>query len=278
MRAGPLSNPKIIELLNAHFIPVYAVNEDYRDNSKPADERAVYDRIYRETLEKKLSAGTVHVYLVGADGRVFDSMHVAEAAKTEKLLATLERAIRNLKIPAGKVLVAPQPQSKPPKISADALLLHLTARGIKGGGYWGGPPSENWIVLANEEWSKLLPTNKPIVGNTWTVDSAVTENLYRHFYPQNENNKITTNRIDEKNLRATTVSVEKGIVRAKLEGNLRMKHSFYPGRSDQNVVEATMIGYLDFDFESKTIRALRLVTDRATYGGGEFGVAVRSIP
>ena len=29
MRAGPLSNKKVIDLLNAHFVPVYTVNEDY---------------------------------------------------------------------------------------------------------------------------------------------------------------------------------------------------------------------------------------------------------
>ena len=35
----------------------------------------------------------VHVYLTSPDGKVIDSMHVAEAAQTEKLLATLKRSI-----------------------------------------------------------------------------------------------------------------------------------------------------------------------------------------
>ena len=52
MRAGPLSNPQIIELLNAHFAPVYVSNEDYtEDGPAPAEERAERNRIWREANE-----------------------------------------------------------------------------------------------------------------------------------------------------------------------------------------------------------------------------------
>ncbi len=81
MRAGPLSKPEVIKLLNAYFVPVYAVNEDYRAvGPQPAEERREFTRIYREALDGKMSAGTVHVYLTSPDGKVIDSMHVAEVA------------------------------------------------------------------------------------------------------------------------------------------------------------------------------------------------------
>ena len=93
-------------MLNAHFVPVYAVNEDYRrDGSQPADERKEFTRIYREAPGAKMSAGTVHVYITAPDGKTVDSMHVAEAAKTDKLLATLKRNIERFDLAAGKTLV-----------------------------------------------------------------------------------------------------------------------------------------------------------------------------
>lgn len=69
-------------------------------------------------------------------------------------------------------------------------------------------------------------------------------------------------------------------MRARLEGRLTMKHTFYPRREDKNVVSATLVGYVEFELGKQRIHALRLVTDRATYGGESrhFGVAVRSLP
>ena len=129
MRTGPFSSSKVIERLNACFVPVYAVNEEYRDRgSAPSGERAEYQRIYREALKAKLSTGTVHAYVLTPDGHPFDSLHVAQAAKVEELRAMLERAVAKLKTPEGAPLVRPAPQSVAPRAEADALVLHLTAR------------------------------------------------------------------------------------------------------------------------------------------------------
>src|SRR5207253_5368469 len=108
MRASSLSNPAVISLLNRFFVPVYVSNEDYRkDGPAPADERAEYQRIYREALKAKLSTGTVHAYVLTPDGHPFDSLHVAQAAKVEELRAMLEGAVARLKTPEGMPLVRP---------------------------------------------------------------------------------------------------------------------------------------------------------------------------
>src|SRR5437870_1797195 len=115
MRASSLSNPKVISLLNAHFVPVYVSNEDYRDTGgAPAGERKEYTRIYREALEAKLSAGTVHAYVLSPDGHVADSRHVAKAYNVDELTTMLERTVEKFKTPAGKSLVAPKMQSAAP--------------------------------------------------------------------------------------------------------------------------------------------------------------------
>ena len=91
MRAGPLADEQVIKLLNSCFVPVYISNEDYNsDGSASEAEKKERNRIWHEATMKKLSSGTVHVYLLTPAGEVFDSMHVAEASGTPKLLAMLE--------------------------------------------------------------------------------------------------------------------------------------------------------------------------------------------
>ena len=109
MRAGPLSSPRVIDLLNAAFVPVFAVNEDYADDGpRPEEEKAEYRRIYREALEAKLSAGTVHAYVVDTAGHPIDSLHVADAARPDRLAAMLERVIESRQVAKGPTLVAPR--------------------------------------------------------------------------------------------------------------------------------------------------------------------------
>src|SRR5215213_10181726 len=97
MRTGPFYSPQVIDRLNAAFVPVYAVNEDYRDSGPaPKEEKAEYQRIYREALSKKFSAGTVHVYVLDPKGAVIGTRHVADAAKTKELLAFLEGVVKKL--------------------------------------------------------------------------------------------------------------------------------------------------------------------------------------
>ena len=44
------------------------------------------------------------------------------------------------------------------------------------------------------------------------------------------------------------------------------------------VVDATLIGFVDFDVASRRIRSFRLITDQATYGEWSFAAAWRSLP
>ena len=100
MRASSLSNDKVISLVNSYFVPVYTSNEDFRGNGPaPAEERKELQRIVGEALKAKLSAGTVHVYLLGPDGHPIDSQHVATATKIDKLTEMLERTVSRLKLP-----------------------------------------------------------------------------------------------------------------------------------------------------------------------------------
>jgi hypothetical protein len=276
-------------------VPVYASNNDYtRDGPAPADERKERDRIYREALEAKLPAGTVHVYITAPDGHILDSQHVATAAQVEKLTEMLERTVERLQTKPGKPLAAPTVQSKMPKADADALVLHVTARNLvkKGddfvpakthlgetrSGSWGAYPGEDWLVLSKTEWTKLLPAGEASVGTTWEPDREVLAQLLRYFYPSSENNDVQTNRIEKQEAKGTILTVKDGVATARLDGTLRMRHPFYH-KEDDKAVEATFVGVLEFDVNKGKVRALQVATERAVYGGQSyFGVAVRSVP
>ncbi len=235
----------------------------------------------------------MHVYILNPNGQVIDSQHVATASKVEALTALLEDVVGKLKTPAGQPLIAPTSQSAAPKAGPNALVLHLVSRNLarKGNewvpvqaqlgqnrsGSWGAYPVENWIVLNGDDCKKMLAPVVVAPGQSWPVDQEAAAKVLTYFYPSTENNDVRKNRMDELKLRATVLSVQNGRARARLDGRLKMKHPFYH-REDENVVEATVLGLLDFEPATQTVHALQLATEQATYGRIRFGVVVSSLP
>jgi hypothetical protein len=316
LRASSLSNPKIIELLNAYFVPVHLDGTYVQAHPETmGEELAAYRGLMaemhrvnktRQTAgQEKLSIGTVHAYVLSPDGQAVDSRHVAHAGP-ESVIKMLNDAIKTHARKPGKPLVALATQSPRPEAPADALVLHLTSRylvsrndgsarkeiegefvprktsGLGGerSGQWDALPSEDWLVLQPEAWRGLLPEGTVGVADTWQVKDALVDTLLTRFYPTTEENDLSRNRIDERSLKITVLSVEGPRVRARIDGHLNMKHSFTPGREDNRFVHATVEGVMAFD--AKQIHDLQLVTTKATYGDEQraphFGVALRRIP
>ena len=277
MRAGPLSDDKVIALLNSYFVPVAVPTDDYVEGGKaPEAEREAI----KEVLGKTWVANNSVSYVVAADGRVIGThLNSTGASATQRMTDLLEASIQKLQTVAGQPLVKPAPLSGlPPPAQADALVLHLTARSLPAKGAWGRLPAEDWIVIDRADWVKLLGPEKIAVGATWDLDPSSSAKFLVHFYPSSPNWDISQNRIDTQTLKATVVSLKEGVARIRVEGDLRMKHHFLSIKDDSRFVEAGVVGFIDFEPESRKIRSVRLVTDKATYAGGDFGVALRSVP
>jgi hypothetical protein len=280
MRAGPLSNKTVSDTLNQYFVPVYTSNEDYRDGgAAPPEERAAYQKIYRAALDAKLSAGTVHAYVLSPDGTPVDSLHVAEAARGDNTLQMLRRAIERHGAKPGDALVKPKAQSVAPERSDDGLVLHLTARAEgtnPSDNSWHAYPSENWIVLGKSDQAKLLPHGGAAAGTAWEIDRETATKILTHFYPQTENNDVRKNKIERASLKATLVSVKDGVALARLDGDLRMRHPFYH-KDAPDMVEAVVVGYVKFDPAARRVVSLKLATECATYRDRPFDVGVESV-
>jgi hypothetical protein len=75
----------------------------------------------------------------------------------------------------------------------------------------------------------------------------------------------------------TVVTLDRGMARARIEASLRMVHSFYLGQDSGELIEAKLLGFMDFSPAERRIQRLRLVTEKATYNDEWFDAALRSV-
>jgi hypothetical protein len=215
--------------------------------------------------------GNVRAYVLSPDGHPYDVVATQTATTT---LASLGRAVAQFRPQPGKPVVPPGPQSIPPPAAADTVTLHLIARGDDRGS-WGQFPAEDWIVLNRDDWSKLLPAAAVSPGQTWGFDQGVSARILTYFYPQTENNDARTDRIEQQWLTARALTVEDGVVTARVDGFVRMHHAFYPGRKDAQPLEAQVVGVLIFAPGQPP--TLELATTQAVHGRRPFKVAVWTV-
>lgn len=278
LRAGGLADDRVIAALNRWYVPVSCVNEEYRNGgSRSGEEKAELTRIYHTALNEKRYAGDDCLYFLAPNGTIVDTMSIKAAKNTDALLAKLAENARKLGTADGDPVVAPHPLSVRPAAPADALVLHVVSR-IGHRKAWGNFPAEDWIVLPCERAERWVDHASTRIGSFWSIDWNVSGEVLRHFYPQSENTNAASNRIDDQQLRATVIAVDGDRVRARLDGELRMKHQFYPGKVDDNFVDATLVGVLEFDRASRRIQKLQLITETATYGQYSFTAGLRSEP
>ncbi|HEY1339222.1 MAG TPA: hypothetical protein VGF59_17035 [Bryobacteraceae bacterium] len=268
----------MIALLNRYFVPVTSANETTRPNgpASPA-EKAELRRIVGDFASKKLGTGDVHVYVLGPDRTSIGGLDIGSALKEEKMSAFLESVAANLHTAPGPPVIKPHPMSAPPRADTTSMVFHLVARGANQGS-WREFPAENWIVLGEADWKRLLPPNAPAMGASWEVPAETAAKFYEWFYPQTEDPlRVSRSHIEQETMRMTIVTLDNGLARARIDGSLRMKHSFYPGREGNDLVTAAVIGFMDFDVGRGAIQRLRIVDEKAVYHNEAFGVALRSV-
>jgi RNA polymerase sigma-70 factor (ECF subfamily) len=276
LRAGALSDLRVIDLLNGHFVPVYLSNVDYSGSRGTAsdEEKADLRRIYEEAHAAGMPLGMDWLYLLDpSSGRVVGTMELPRATP-ERFAAWLEAGRRT---PRGEPLIRPTSQSAPPAAGARDLVLHVAARYLDARGeietrrsIFHEFPAEDWMVLKEPEFRSLLFSGP--------ANPALARRLLGSFHPLDMSvgpDPNGRNRYAETSLRVTFVSR----TFARIEGRLRMDRSF---NQLTNVVDlpilATVKGYLEVDPDHTTIRSLRMISEDATYGSNRFGVALRSVP
>jgi hypothetical protein len=287
----------VIELLNSYFVPVYTSNDSITAaRDQLTKEKSERERVYRAFLEAKMSAGSVHVYVLSPDAVPLGSIHVAHAGDKDastgkdRTQVLLEKTIRELGTPKGPTLISPRPQSKPSAAPTDALVLHLTARKLTEKGSWNEFPAEDLIVLPASQWQNLLPSSPLTVGASWTIDHQAITPILTRFFPQTECctahdeellSAAGTNkhRLEEGSLHGMILSTESDKVMVRLDGNSKVLHQFYPNHNyPPTVSTAKIVGYMILNQSARKIDSFSLISDGGRFEKMDMGVAVRSVP
>ncbi len=221
--------------------------------------------------------GDVNVYIVGPDGASVAGLDINSANDSAKMTAFLTQVAAQLHTEPGPPAVKPHAQSIAPASAADSMVLHLVSRSLAGGS-WHEFPSENWIVLSRAEWGQLLPAG-PVAPNTsWEVPRPVAVKLAEWVYPQNEEKtQVNRSRVDLAAFRMTVATLEGGLARARIDGKVRLKHTFYPGMQNEDYADSELQGFVDFDVAQRSVQRLRMVTTKATYSGIDFRASLVSM-
>ena len=274
MRAGPLSQPRVISMLNKYFVPVYVSNEDYRDPAiTPDDERAQYEEVFEDAKDKGLSTGTVHVYILSPEGEVVDSRHVQDAERTPVLLKLLRRNADRFRLTAGRTLIQPSPQSEAPPGDDDDLVLRLVTRAARGQNPWSGM-TDDWIRIRKRDWTQLRSPSTD-AGHAWALPVEMAESLFTHVYPPSPNYDVATHSFRICQFSARFWKIEDGQHWVALEGRVSMEHDFFHGKKDR--IDAVLTGYARYDpNDEQTPPVLRMSSFSARYGDGRFDVLLYS--
>jgi hypothetical protein len=102
--------------------------------------------------------------------------------------------------------------------------------------------------------------------------------LAEWVYPQNEEKtQANRSRVDVAAFRMTVLALEGGLARARIDGKVRLKHTFYPGGQSEDFADSELLGFVDFDVAQRTVQRLRMATTKATYGGTDFRASLVSM-
>jgi hypothetical protein len=229
-----------------------------------------------EFFNRKLGIGDVHVYIVGFDRVGIASLPLNEALENGKMIAFLQGIVARVNVPPGPPAIKPHPQSRPPAAPADSMVIHLIARALTGGD-WHNFPAENWLVLKREEWGQLLPAGAVAPKTTWTLPKPLSVRLAEWVYPVNEEKTgVNRSRVDQADFKLTATMVEGDLVRARIDGKIRLLHTFYPGGQAQDFAVSELTGFMDFNIAERRIQRLRIVTTKGNYNETPFAASLVS--
>jgi hypothetical protein len=230
--------------------------------------------MHQEFAKRGIALPTVGVCIMDFEGKPVESLIADKATQTPLLMDLLRRTITRLELARGTPVIAPKPQSAAPPGGSGDLVIHVVARGYRQGS-WREVPAENWLRFSPAEWKKFLPAEEAAVGKRWEMDAAVSRKILTTFYPQTEDpERADRNQFVQQALRLEVIAVTPDLATARIDGELLMGRSFYPGRpGTEQMIRARLLGYATFHPKQGTIRSLQLVTHQAFYADEEFGAA-----
>ena len=256
-------------------MPVYASNEDYRAPTGPASpaDKAEFLRVC--SLFVPLGGGGgVFAGLISPDAVPISTFAPADVFTSSKVLATLQKVADKYAVKPGEPLVKPRPLSTTPNAPPGSLIAHLTARAPEG--IEANFPAEQWFVFTTADMAKMTPrVAEP--GASWDMDPEIAQRILRYIYPRTtESFQADLNQILSYTFKGRIISVQNGVVQARLDANLVMRR---PQRNlPDSTVKAQVIGYMIYSPGKPAIQELGLFTWKALWDTSRFEAGLLSLP
>jgi hypothetical protein len=263
MRAGSLSEDRVLALLSTSFVPVMLSVDSYDGKQHDKATKQEYERIRQEARTRKLSHGAVCVYLLRPNGELFASLDVTKASRPNELLPLLQRCVTELNTrprEAAAVRASAAPRASPPRARAkDGLILQITTRNVpeEGRGI-----AQDWMELTASEWAGLVPPRNVQVGEQWNVPGEVCRKIYPYLFPRKGSYDPGRSKPLAVSLTATVAAIQGDRVRLELHGALTMQRPY--GRS-ASTVRATLAGVATYDRGKWSLTSLQLVSQQGEY-------------
>jgi len=277
LRATSLNDDSIISTLNQYFVPVYRSWDDLgASGDATPEERAEHHRIVQEATALKIKMSDVRIFLLNPEGHPLPaSLGMSDPFRMQRGLL---QTIMELGTKAGEPLIKPKPQSVPPSMPPGSLVLHTVARGTAKGN-WREYPAENWTVLPKDQLADLLPPEPQIrPGQVWSVRDQTARAILTTLYPATEeDSRKDRNIIQKSSMKARIVSIDDGIVVARVDAAWTGKRSFYPGREPDHHLDVKAEGFIRFPVDRSDVFSFALATTSAWFEDEEFVGTVEDI-
>lgn len=306
VRAVPLADSQLIETVNTHFIPVFIDNRDQKrpaqikfwgDKMFEREEQFIenFKRLSPgQSLEDGCGWGSVRLTIFRPDGEVMDVLPTGDALIPERvnewLAGMLARgAFRRIEP------VFPERSPETRKGRPDDLVVQAASRflvsleearlldpairevSVARKGWEASPtsalehrvmaPSQNWFLLAREDWEALLGPRGASRGASWDVPRALAFKLGWHLSPPNENHDLEPERVRRLTMKGQVVESDGQTLVVRLTGTVERNHPWWDARDDETA-SARFIGYLTYDRAQDRVRSFELVTQEGRYKGG----------
>lgn len=270
MRVGPLSNVKVIEYINQHFIPVFISNEDVLSGKVGHDEKQLLLDIRKSAREQGLSDGTVHVYLVKTDLQVADVLHVAKASDIKLLMPWLRSISRRLNTTPGPVVVPPSSTTKQPKLKPGELLLQAKSQfNDRLSSY-----VDDWIVLQQAEWMQFVESPQDASQREWNIDEQLAKKILIHLYPYAADWDLDFDKIKSASMRLSPMKTAGAERKLSISGRIQRIQNLQPGRSPAPLF-VEIVGIVRVGSDGRP--QISLSTFKGTFGNRTFDGMVNSI-
>jgi hypothetical protein len=264
LRAGPLSDEKVIERISTMFVPVAINLYEIRNDRGPGGD------LFR-SVQKQMDQYQ-GFWLVSPEGKALAKKHEWNekdpARQPMELVETMDEVLNAFASLRPRQVKPSDPlPDRGTGVQRDgSVRLALYGR-LMHKGQPDGPMMLDSVKLEATEWSHFAPTRPNVAEQEWTVPESVARKLARGLSPGDSGGVFRPQDFRQAKLQAKVESIDGGKARIKLWGEWQAE-GLYGGEKEFPFAGAAKAeGIAIYDVPTRSMRSLLLVFSGKTWHG-----------